>query len=76
MSSNEDGVAPAVGMGGNSVVSLVQQLKAGKLTKEELFDQLSRIQKAKRGGPADSLPPGGAPHPPGRLTAEAPRSEG
>ena len=38
--------------GGNSVVSLVAQLKAGQLTKEELFDQLSKIQKAKRGGVA------------------------
>ena len=74
MSSAEDGVAPAVGMGGNSVVSLVQQLKAGKLTKEELFDQLSRIQKAKRGGPADSLPPGGAPHPPGEDGFQSPNA--
>ena len=34
------------------MVSLVAQLKAGQLTKEELFDQLSKIQKAKRGGVA------------------------
>ena len=35
-------------------MSLVQQLKAGKMTKEELFDQLSRIQKAKRSEGAPS----------------------
>ena len=38
----------------NSVVSLVQQLKAGKMTKEELFDQLSKIQKAKRSASGDT----------------------
>jgi hypothetical protein len=27
---------------GSNIVSLVQQLKAGKMSKEELFDQLSR----------------------------------
>lgn len=45
MSAGSGGVG-----GGNSVVSLVAQLKAGQLTKEELFDQLSKIQKAKRLG--------------------------
>jgi hypothetical protein len=30
------------GKGSSSVVSLVQQLKAGKMSKEELFDHLSR----------------------------------
>ena len=38
---------------GSSVVSLVQQLKSGKLSKEELFEQLTRMQRSKR-APASS----------------------
>eukprot|EP00960_Hanusia_phi_P056039 763136-Hanusia_phi.AAC.4 len=32
-----------------SVVSLVQQLKAGKLTKEELYESLSRMRSSSQG---------------------------
>ena len=41
---------------GNSIVSLVQQLKAGKMS-SELFDQLSEIQKANGNATINALSP-------------------
>lgn len=39
-----------------TVVSLVQRLKQGDITKEQLFEHLSQIQKAKKAGTNKSPP--------------------
>jgi hypothetical protein len=52
------GLSPPTGhSSGHSVVSLVQQLKAGRMTKEDLFDQLSEIQKTNDKATIDVMSP-------------------
>jgi len=59
--------------GQSSVVSLVQQLKAGSITKEELFLKLSSLQKSKKPA-ADASPQPTSPSAPrpSRVVAAAP----
>jgi hypothetical protein len=62
LTSLDAGQEAGSGDAGTSVVSLVQQLKAGKMSKEELFEQLSNIQKAKKSVGTPQTSAAGASH--------------